>query len=193
VTLSVGLLDHVSCWSPFRVPPGVVHAPNLYFNSSRRHIRFRVLLRSYLSPNNIVVHRFVRPPTRNQHSFGCILPVLACVLDCACRYKPSWRGHLCVMGDNQQSSGVVIARSRSLGALDHQRRDLHPIKLSYLTEDRVFVSYQVISRFRLPVRYNLIFRFVFSSHNPQKSQKISVLTYNLRLSLCPIWFQIPPY
>jgi hypothetical protein len=30
----------------------------------------------------------------------------------------------------------VIARNRSLGALDHQRRDLHSIKLSYLTEDR---------------------------------------------------------
>jgi hypothetical protein len=26
---------------------------------------------------------------------------------------------------------------RSLGALDHQRRDLHSIKLSHLTEDRV--------------------------------------------------------
>jgi hypothetical protein len=26
----------------------------------------------------------------------------------------------------------VIARIRSLGALDHQHRDLHPIKLSYL-------------------------------------------------------------
>jgi hypothetical protein len=31
----------------------------------------------------------------------------------------------------------VIARNRSLGALDHQRLDLHSIKLSYLTEDRV--------------------------------------------------------
>jgi hypothetical protein len=31
----------------------------------------------------------------------------------------------------------VIARNRSLGALDHQRRDLHSIKLSYLMEDRV--------------------------------------------------------
>jgi hypothetical protein len=30
----------------------------------------------------------------------------------------------------------VIARNRSLGALDHQHRDLHSIKLSYLTEDR---------------------------------------------------------
>jgi hypothetical protein len=34
----------------------------------------------------------------------------------------------------------VIARNRSLGALDHQRRDLHSIKLSYLTENRVASS-----------------------------------------------------
>jgi hypothetical protein len=63
-------------------------------------------------------------------------PILACVLDCACRDKPSWRGHSCVTGDNQWSRGVVIVWNRSLGALDHQRRDLHSIKLSHLTEDR---------------------------------------------------------
>jgi hypothetical protein len=43
-------------------------------------------------------------------------------------------------GDNQWSSDVVIARSGSFGALDHQRRDLHPNKLSYLTEDRASFS-----------------------------------------------------
>jgi hypothetical protein len=57
--------------------------------------------------------------------------------------KPSWRGHSCVMGDNQWSSGVVIVGSRSLGALDHQRRDLHPIKLLYLTEDQAFIFYHI--------------------------------------------------
>jgi hypothetical protein len=76
----------------------------------------------------------------NQHSFGCILPVLACVLDCTCRDKPSWRGRSCVTVDNLRSSGVVITRNRSLGALDYQRRDLHPIKLSYLMEDRASSS-----------------------------------------------------
>jgi hypothetical protein len=49
--------------------------------------------------------------------------------------KPSWRGHSCGTRDNQRSHGVVIARNRSLRALDHQRRDLHSIKLSYLTKD----------------------------------------------------------
>jgi hypothetical protein len=38
-----------------------VHAPNLYFNSSRRHIGVWVLLRSYLSLNSVVVHQFVKP------------------------------------------------------------------------------------------------------------------------------------
>jgi hypothetical protein len=80
-------------------------------------------------------------PTHNQHNFGCVLPVLACVLDCDCRDKPLWRGHSCVMGDNQRSNGVVIARSRSFGALDHQCRDFHPIKLSYLMEDRASPLY----------------------------------------------------
>jgi hypothetical protein len=40
---------------------GVTHAPNLYSNSICCHISVWVLLRSYLSSNSIVVHRFVRP------------------------------------------------------------------------------------------------------------------------------------
>jgi hypothetical protein len=136
-TLSVG-----SCivLEPIRVPLGVGHAPNLYFISNHHHIRVCVLFRSYLSLNSVVVHQFVRPPPRDQYSFDCVLPVLACVLDCACKDKPSWWGHSCVTGDNQWSSGVAIARICSLGALDHQRRGLHPIKLSYLTEDRASPS-----------------------------------------------------
>jgi hypothetical protein len=47
------------------------------------------------------------------------------------------------MGDNQRSRGVVIARNSSLRALDHQRRDLHSIKLSYLMEDRATSSIKV--------------------------------------------------
>jgi hypothetical protein len=138
-TSSVGPLGRVSCCSPLGVPPGVAHAPNLYFNSSHRHIRIWVCL-------DHICHRIVRrssvceTPTRNQHNFGCVLPNLACVIDCACGVKPSWRGHSCVTGDNHRSSGVVIARIHSLGALDHQRRDLHLIKLSYLTEDQAFAS-----------------------------------------------------
>jgi hypothetical protein len=54
------------------------------------------------------------------------------------------------MGDNQRSSGVVIAMIRLLEALDRQRRDLHPIKLSYLTEDRVlpFINYGTQLKYR---------------------------------------------
>jgi hypothetical protein len=61
---------------------------------------FWVLLRSYLSLNGSR-SSVCETPTRNQHSFGCVLPVLASVLDCAYWDKPSWRGHLCVMGYNQ--------------------------------------------------------------------------------------------
>jgi hypothetical protein len=100
-------------------------------------------------------------PSRNKYNFGLrFFPVLACVLDCACRDKPSWRGHSCVTGDNQRSRGVVIARNRSLGALDHQRRDLHSIKLSYLTEDRATSTINWYQSSRLPVRYNSTFRLV---------------------------------
>jgi hypothetical protein len=60
-TPSVGMFGRVLCWSPLGVPPWVVHAPNLYFISSQHNIRVWVLLRSYLSSNNVVVHRFVRP------------------------------------------------------------------------------------------------------------------------------------
>src|SRR5207237_5747402 len=75
-------------------------------------------------------------PLRDQYSFDCNFSVLACVLGCTCRDKPSWRGHSCDTGDNQRSSGVVIARSRSFGALDHQRRDLHFNRL-YLTSRKI--------------------------------------------------------
>jgi hypothetical protein len=138
----------------------VVHAPKCYFNSSHRHISVCVLLRLYLSSNSIVVHRFMRPHLIINGSFDYVLPVLSCVLDCACRDKPSLRGHSCVTVDNQWSSGVVIARICSFGALDRQRRDLHPIKLSYLTEDGASPFYQVVSRFRFSIRYNPTFRFV---------------------------------
>jgi hypothetical protein len=79
-------------------------------------------------------YRLVRPHLVIKR-FDCFLPVLAGVLDCACKDKPSWQGHSCVMCDNQWSNGVVIMRSYLHEALDHQRRDLHPIKLSYLIED----------------------------------------------------------
>src|SRR5438128_7788882 len=58
---SFGPLGLVSCWSPLGARPGVLHAPNPYLFSSRRHFRVWVFLRFILSSNSIVVHRFVRP------------------------------------------------------------------------------------------------------------------------------------
>jgi hypothetical protein len=50
---------------------------------------FGVLLRLYMSSNNVTIHRFVRPHLVINERFDCVLPVLTCVLDCACRDKPS--------------------------------------------------------------------------------------------------------
>jgi hypothetical protein len=153
-------LGRVSRRSPLGASPGVTHALILYLFRSCRHIRFWFCLDQFY-------HRTVSPssvfetPSRNQYNFGCVFfPVLACVLDCACRDKPSWRGHSSVTGDNQWSRGVVIVRNCSLGALDHQRRDLHSIKLSYLTEDWAASTINWFPISRLPVRYNPTFRLV---------------------------------
>src|SRR5438034_11448124 len=44
-----------------RVRPGVLHAPESYLFSSRRHFRVWILLRFILSSNSNTVHRLVRP------------------------------------------------------------------------------------------------------------------------------------
>jgi hypothetical protein len=182
VTPSFGLLGRVSCWSPLGVPLGVVPAPNLYFISIPCTLGFLFCL-------DYICHRKVSPfislwdPPRDQCSFDCVLPVLACVLDYACRDKPSWQGHSCVTGDNQWSSSVVIARIHSLGALDHQSRDLHPIKLSYLTEDWASPSIKWYQDSGCPCGIILPFDSFCSSHNSQKAKKPSLLAYKLRHNL----------
>jgi hypothetical protein len=61
---------------------------------------------------------------------------------------------MCACVGNQQSCGVVIARLRlSVRSLLHQRQDLHQLSYLYLTEDRESTSHEVVSDFRLPVRY----------------------------------------
>jgi hypothetical protein len=78
------------------------------------------------------------------------------------------------MGDNQQSSGVVIVGFYSFGALDHQRRVLHQSSLPYLSKDRDSTSYQVVSVIRLPVRYTRVplDLFCFRPIVHKKSKKI---------------------
>jgi hypothetical protein len=93
------------------------------------------LLRSYMSSNNVVVHRFVRPRlVINVVLIALFLFLLVLLIALA---GISLRGEVTRVSwvITKWSSGVVIARIRSLGALNHQCRDLHPIKLSYLTED----------------------------------------------------------
>jgi hypothetical protein len=81
--------------------------------------------------------------------------------------------HSCDMGDNQWSSGVVIVKFSSFGALDHQRRVLHQSSLPYLSEDRDSSSYQVVLVIRLPVRYTHVplDLFYFRPIVHKKSQK----------------------
>jgi hypothetical protein len=104
--------------------------------------------------------------------------VLACVLDCACRDNPSWRGHSCVMGDNQRSRGVVIARNRSLEALDHQRRDLHSIKLSYLTEDRASSTIRLYPARACILQLEIV---TSCSHRRDRWDRVGVVRIRLRV------------
>jgi hypothetical protein len=53
-------------------------------------LEFGVMLRSYLSSNSVVVHRFVRPHLMINTVLIAFFHVLACVLSCPCRDKPSW-------------------------------------------------------------------------------------------------------
>src|SRR6266498_2774606 len=132
---SFGPLGRVSCWSPLGARPGVLHALTLIYSVAATTLGLGFCL-------DLFCHRQCRrssaceTPLRDQYSFDCNFSVLACVLGCTCRDKNSWRGHSCDTGDNQRSSGVVIARSRSFGALDHQRRDLHFNRL-YLTSWKI--------------------------------------------------------
>src|SRR5436189_1129018 len=146
---SFGPLGRVSCWSPLGARPGVLHAPNPYLFSSHRHFRVWILLRFILSSNSIAVHRFVRP-------HFVINTVLIATSLFLLVFSVALAG-VSLLGEvirvtrviTKRSSGVVIARSRSFGALDHQRRDLHFNRL-YLTSRKIGpnplssgISYQV--------------------------------------------------
>jgi hypothetical protein len=100
-----------------------------------------------------ICHVFVKPQIReliySSASLDAFFPVLACVLSCTYMDKPSWLGQLvCACVVNQRSCGVVIARLRSF-----VRSLLHQLTYLYLTEDREPTSHQVVSNFKLPVRY----------------------------------------
>jgi hypothetical protein len=53
------------------VRPGVTHVLILYLFSSRRHIRFRVLLRSFCH-RTVSSSLVCETPSRNQYNFGCL-------------------------------------------------------------------------------------------------------------------------
>jgi hypothetical protein len=78
------------------------------------------------------------------------------------------------MDDNQQSNGVVTARIHSLGALDHQCRDLHLIKLSYLVEDQASPSIKWYQDLGCPLGIILHLDLFSSSYNPQKTKERTI-------------------
>jgi hypothetical protein len=80
------------------------------------------------------------------------------------------------MGDNQRSSGVVIARICSLEALDHQCRDIYTFKLSFLTEDRAYPFIKWYQDLGCPRGIILPLDSFCSSYNPQKAKDKRVLT-----------------
>jgi hypothetical protein len=138
-TPSVGPLDRVSCWSPLGVPPGVVHAPNLYFNSSRHHIRVWIFLRSYLSSNSIVVYRFMRPHlVINVVLIAFFLFLLVFLIALA---GISLRGDVTcvsrVITNEHWCSDCEDSFARSLGSSTSRSPS---IKLPYLTKDQASPS-----------------------------------------------------
>jgi hypothetical protein len=61
---------------------------------------------------------------------------------------------MCARVGNQRSHGLVIARLlSSVRSLLHQHQDLHQSTYLYLTDDQEPTTHQVVSDFRLPVRY----------------------------------------
>jgi hypothetical protein len=59
----------------------------------------------------------------------------------------------------------VIARNRLLGALDHQRRDLHSIKLSYLMKDWATSSIRSSQGGLVYLKYTFRYRDQFDEPN----------------------------
>jgi hypothetical protein len=92
--------------------------------------------------------------------------------------------------DNQRSHGIVIGRLRSsVRSLLHQCRDLHQSTYLYLMKDRAPTSYQVVSDFRLPVRYYLVsfslvavFSYLESTEKPTKTMFVD----HFSAVLCPL-------
>jgi hypothetical protein len=84
---------------------------------------------------------------------------------------------VCTRFGNQWSRGVVIVRLRSsVRSLFHQCRGLHQLTYLYLVEDQEPTSHQVVSDFRLLVRYYrvsfslvAVFSYLESTEKPTKT------------------------
>jgi hypothetical protein len=72
---------------------------------------------------------------------------------------------------------MTVRVQSSIQSLSHQRRDLHQLTYLYLSEDREPTSHQVVSDFRLSMRYyhvTLVSLTIFHIEIHQKSQKFTI-------------------
>jgi hypothetical protein len=127
---SFGPLARVSCWSPLRLRPGDLHAPNSFLFSSHCYFRVWVLLRFNLSSNSVTVHRFVGPQLVSliiHVQIGCILPC-SCLCSSICRQGLAF---LARSTENRRSitRGDVVLRLR--GLVWQNQPELHHLKCTY--------------------------------------------------------------
>jgi hypothetical protein len=92
--------------------------------------------------------------------------------------EPITRSHARQLNLQVRSTLVNRVSELTLGALDHQRRDLHSIKLSYPTEDRAASTINWYQISRLSVRYNPTFRLVLFPPIVHKKRK-NIITISL--------------
>jgi hypothetical protein len=119
-------------------------------------------------------------------SLVVFFPILACILDCTCRDKPSWQGQsVCAWIDNQQICGIVIATVRSLcsepssSMLRSPSINLPlPLRRSGSNPSSCCIKFQVACEV-LSWAFYLVFAFLPSNTKKPKKHLYFLLSYNL--------------
>jgi hypothetical protein len=154
-----------------------LHVPRLFIIGSHHTIRVGGFAKINLLETVSLPLRFVRPqlvsliihPQFRLHLLHSCLCSRLCMQGLAFLVRSIRVARI----DKQRSCGVVTARvRRSVRSLHHQRQDLHQSTYLYLSEDWDSTSYQVVSDFRLSMRYYrvpLVYFTVFHTENHQKA------------------------
>jgi hypothetical protein len=186
-------MARVSSWSPLGTYPRVRPSPLAYIFSSHHwdYLSFaEINLLEIISPSLWfvrlhLVSLIIHPQFRLHLLHSCLCSWL-CLQGLAFLARSIYVAWI----DNQRSNGVVTARVwHSARSPHHQHQNLHHLTYLYISEDQESTSHQVVSDFRLPLRYYRVsFWFVTIFHNEihRKSQKKlylqpSAVLYPLRL------------